>query len=150
MNETDLDLIDPPVTQVVYRGETLALKPLTVGAVPPIVRLARPVIDGILNLEKIPDDASGELVDFAIEMIDLHGEALFAAVALAIGRERDWVEGGDIGEFIDLARALVAVNRDFFVQRLAPLLRRAGASPAAAVNGAGPIPSTPSSNADTP
>jgi len=138
MTDNDLDILDPPATGVTYRGETLDLKPLTIGAVPPILRLARPVIDEVLNLEKIPDDAAGELLDFAITMIDRHGEALFAAVALAIGREREWVEGGDIGEFIDLVRTLVAVNRDFFVQRLLPLLN---VQQKAQANGAGQIPS---------
>jgi len=147
MTDTDLDIIDPPATRVTYRGETLDLKPLTVGAVPPIVRLARPVIEAFLDLETIPDDATGDLIGFAIGMIDLHGPALFEAVALATGRERDWIEGGDLGEFVDLVRALVAVNHDFFVQRLAPLLRRDRTGPVA--TGAGPTPSTPSSSADT-
>jgi len=146
MTDDELDILDPPATSAMYRGEPLNLKPLTVGAVPPILRLARPVIDEILNLEKIPDDATGELLDFAITMIDRHGEALFSAVALAIGREREWVEGGDISEFVDLVRALVAVNRDFFVQRLLPLLN---VQQKAQANGTGPTPSNSSSNAGT-
>jgi len=146
MTNDELDILDPPATSVVYRGKLLDLKPLTIGAVPPILRLARPAIDEVLNLEKIPDEATGELVDFTITMIDRHGEALFTAVALAIGREREWVEGGDISEFIDLVRALVAVNRDFFVQRLLPLL---SAQQRVQANGVGPTPSNSSSNAGT-
>jgi len=146
MTNDELDILDPPATSVTYRGETLDLKPLTIGAVPPIVRLARPVIDAFFDLEKVPDEDTGELVNFVMDMIDLYGEALFAAVALAIGREREWVEGGDISEFIDLARALVTVNRDFFVQRLLPLL---SAQQRVQANGAGPTPSSSLSNADT-
>lgn len=135
-----LDAIAPADTPVQYRGERLEIQPLVVGAVPKIVRLARPVIDEVLKLEAIPDEQSGDMVDLAMNLVDQHSDALFAAVALAIGKPREWVEGGDIGEFTDLCIALVKVNRDFFVRRLGPLL--AERARARQGSGAGPTPST--------
>lgn len=142
----DLDVIDPAPLAVTYLGERLEIRPLTVGAVPGIVRLARPVIDAVLQLQDVPDENSEAMVDLALDMIDKHGEALFGAVALAIGREADWVRQGELDEFISLCKRLVEVNRDFFEKRLAPLF---GRQAAALQSGAGPTPSSSSSSAAT-
>ncbi|MBD9368859.1 hypothetical protein [Xanthomonas sp. XNM01] len=141
-----LDVIEPAPAAVQYRGEQLEVRPLTVGAVPAIVRLARPVIDRVLSLEAVPDAADGSTVDLALDLIDAHGETLFKAVGLAIERDAAWVAGGDIGEFVDLVLVLVQVNRDFFAQRLVPLLQ---ARRTAQATGAGPTPSSSSSSAAT-
>ncbi|MEN5117507.1 hypothetical protein ABE488_09265 [Luteimonas sp. TWI662] len=152
MDDNALDVIEPSVRTATYRDATLELRPLTVGATPRIVRLARPVINSLMDLEALPDDNEGALIDLALDLIDQHGEAVFQAVALAVGREPAWIEGGDIAEFVDLCRALYEVNRDFFVRRLAPLLQqraRAQAKPAAGPNGTGPTPSSSSPSAAT-
>lgn len=142
-----MEAIAPTTSNVTFRGERLEIQPLTVGAVPKIVRLARPVIDAVLDLEALPDEHSGEMVNLALDMIDKHGDALFQAVALAIGRDREFVEGGDIGDFVDLCKTLVEVNRDFFVRRLGPLL--AERARARSGSGDGKTPSSSSSNAAT-
>lgn len=148
MQQQDAMEVIAPVTNALdYRGERLEIWPLTVGAVPGIVRLARPVIDAVLNLQTVPEEGSEELVELVLDLIDQHGEALFGAVALAVGREREWIEGGDLGEFVELCQALVSVNRDFFVQRLLPMFRERGQ--ASGGNGTGPTASSSSSSAAT-
>lgn len=147
MPDDGLEVIDPAPSSVVFRGERLEIRPLTVGAIPGIVRLARPVIDAVLELKQVPDEHSDGMVDLALDMVDKHGEALFQAVALAIGRDPDFVAASDLGEFIELCRKLVEVNRDFFVRRLAPLL--AQRAQAKAGSGDGPTPSSFSSSAAT-
>lgn len=143
-----MEVIDPVPAALTYRDEQLDIRPLTVGAVPAIVRLARPVINAVLDLQELPEEGSEDMVELAMDLIDQHGEALFGAVALAVGRERAWVEGGDLGEFVELCQALVKVNRDFFVQRLLPLFKERGQA-ASAGNGTGATASSSSLSAGT-
>ncbi|KLJ02820.1 DUF6631 family protein [Luteimonas sp. FCS-9] len=152
MDDNALEVIEPATGPATYRGETLDLRPLTVGATPRIVRLARPVINSLLDLEALPDEDEGAWIDLALDLIEKHGDAVFQAVALAVGREPAWIEGGDIAEFVDLCRGLYEVNRDFFVRRLAPLLQERAAARAKAAakhRGTGPTPSSSSPSAAT-
>lgn len=133
----ELEAIEPSTRTVTFNGERLELQPLKVGTIPKVVRLARPVINRILDLDALPDQDDGKMVDLALDLIQEHGADLFKAVGIAIKREPDWVEEGDISEFIELCRALYEVNRDFFVRHLAPLFAKARQ-----VNGAGKTPSS--------
>ncbi|MGH8075624.1 MAG: DUF6631 family protein [Lysobacter sp.] len=141
----DLQVLEPSGSSVTYLGTALEIKPLTVGQLPRMVRVARPVIDSVLALESLPDEDTGALVDFVLDMVDRHGEAMFEAAAIATGRDREWIERGDIGEFIDLAKVVFEVNRDFFVRKLGPLL----ADRAKGRSGAGLTSSSSSSSAAT-
>lgn len=145
----DLDVLDPPGSSVAYRGEKIEILPLPVGTLPKLVREARPVIDFLLEMGELPgDDDESALMALVLNLIEQHGERVFVAAAICTGREQAWIEGGDTAEFIELAIKLFEVNRDFFVQRLAPLL--AGwAGKARALSGAGPTPSNSSSSAVT-
>ena len=146
----DLEVLAPTGASVAYRGERLEITPLTVGQLPRLVRVARPVIDAVLDLESLPGDNDGALLTLVMDMVERHGEAAFEAVAVATGRDLAWIEGGDLAEFIALAKAVIEVNRDFFDRKLAPLLagRAAGAVDAKS-NGAGPTSSSSSSTAAT-
>lgn len=138
----DLDTLEPAGSSVGYNGKRLDLKPVKVGQVPALVRTARPVIDAVLSLESLPDDgANGDMVTLVMDLIAEHGDAVFEAASLMSGLPVDELRDGDIDEFIQLAQALFEVNRDFFAQRLAPLLagRKAETAPA---SGAGPTRSS--------
>lgn len=139
MNDT-MEVLAPQGSAVQYRGERLEIRPLTIGQLPPLVRTARPVLDGLLSLEALPgEDDLGGMLDVVMDLVELHGEAVFAAAAICTDREPAWIAGGDLGEFYDLAMKVIEVNRDFFVQRLGPLL----ASRATQQNdGAGPTASS--------
>ena len=116
-----LEAIAPSTREVEYAGERLVVQPLTVGQIPAVVRNARPVINSVLALEASDDD-EGALVDLALDLIERHGGGVF--------------------ELVRLGRAIYEVNRDFFAQRLAPMLAEWRESRSA---GAGKTPSTPSS-----
>lgn len=118
-----LDVLEPRPIGVSYRGETLEIRPLTVGQLPKLVRAARPVIDAVLALDALPEeDNAGALVDLVLDLVEQHGESVLAAAAICSGKSEAWIEGGDTAEFIALAQKIFEVNRDFFVQRLGPLL----------------------------
>lgn len=142
-NTDNMEALEPSGSGATYRGEDFDIKPIPVGKVPALVRTARPVIDSILSLDKLPEDDTGELVTLLLDLIEKHGEAVFAAAAICTGKKQDWLEGGDIDEFIVLAKKIVEVNRDFFVQRLAPRLGgRAAAMESQMSPGPGPTPSS--------
>lgn len=157
-----LEAIEPSTSTVSYRNQQLLIKPLEVGAAVKIVRLARPVINSALSLEALPEEGSADLIDLAMDMIERHGDDLFAAVALAAGLEveveRDgtkrkepdtaFIAGGDLGDFADLCAKLVEVNSDFFDRRLVPAWQAAKAAWVQR-RGAGPTPSSSSSTAAT-
>jgi hypothetical protein len=110
-----------------YRGERIEVKPLTIGQLPKLVRTARPVVNAVLALQSLPEDSDGDgFVDLLVGLVADHGEAIYQAAAICIGKTPEWVAGGDLDEFVVLAKALVEVNRDFFVQRLGPLLGSRG------------------------
>lgn len=117
----ELEVLEATPSVVEYQGQRLELQPLTIGQLPKFVRIARPVINALLDtdLDKL---AEGADVDLLLDLIDQHGDKVFDAAAMVTGKPRDWLEAGDIAEFIALAQAIVAVNRDFFTRKLAPLL----------------------------
>ncbi|MEO6518825.1 MAG: DUF6631 family protein [Pseudoxanthomonas sp.] len=117
----ELDVLEPQGTEVTYRGERLVIQPLAVGMLPKFVRLARPVIDVLMDA-KLDEAAVGADVDVLMDLIGEHGDKCFDAAALVTGRPREWIEGGPIDEFFALAQAVIQVNRDFFTRKLAPLL----------------------------
>lgn len=146
----DLDILDPAPVEVAYRGERLEIRPLTIGQIPKVVRLARPIIDALLDAD-LGDTGGddGDIVALVLRMVGDHGEAAAQAAAVITGRPVDWIEGGHAAEFALLARSVYEVNRDFFAQALAPLLSGWTGAASQSESGDGPTSSNPSSSAAT-
>lgn len=126
-----MDVIDPAPSGVRVGGKALEIRPLVVGVLPRLVRTARPVIDAVLDLDNLPDeDDTGEIVVLLLNLIEAHGEKVFEAAAMCIGEDEAWVESLDIAEFAEVAMKVFEVNRDFFAQKLAPLLAARAANKA--------------------
>lgn len=124
-----LDVLEPQARDITIGGERLEIRPLAIGAYPKIIRLARPIVDSLLKMDELPDEGpASDKIELVLEMLDQHGERVFQCVAIAIGREVSWVEALDGAEFIDLAVKVYEANRDFFVQKLAPLLAKVRAT----------------------
>ena len=126
MNEgaaDEMEVLVATSTSLSYRGEDVEISPLPVGRIPLVVRELRPVVAALRSASAVEGaiefDITPELV---MDLIVDHSGSLFAASALCIGRERDFVEGGDAAEFINLALKVVEVNRDFFTRQIMPLL----------------------------
>lgn len=127
-----LEVLEPAGSSVVFRGEAVEVKPLTVGKVPAIVRLARPALGALMTVQSLQGDINGQqFVDVLVGLVAEHGDAITHAVALAVDLPPDKVANADIDEFVVLATKVFEVNRDFFARRLAPLLRARAAAPAA-------------------
>ena len=140
----DLDVLEPSGSSVRFRDKDLELKPLTIGQLPKLVRAARPVIDAVFSLDKVPDAGDEDMVGILMDLIEHHGEQVFEAAAICTGKTAEWIADAQIDEFADLAIKVFEVNRDFFVQKLAPRLTelRAKAGAGAATHGPGPTASS--------
>lgn len=143
----ELEVLEPTGVAVEFRGESVEITPLTVGHLPRLVRMARPVIDALMALDPealdkvaaVGADSDADQLGVVFDLVGEHGDAVIDAAAFCSGRNRDWVAGGDLAEFIALVRAVIGVNRDFFTRKLGPLL--ASQAKARAI-GAGPTRSS--------
>ena len=135
----DLDVLEPAPVEVAYRGDRLQVQPITIGSVPKLVREARPVINALLDAPWLQGDAGeGAFLDGVLDLLEHHADAACRAVAICVDKDPAWVQGGHVAEFFDLATKVLEVNRDFFTQRIVPLLGgRLGTR-----LGAGPTPSS--------
>lgn len=119
----ELEVLAPSGASVPYRGETIDVLPLEIGMIPEVVRIARPVLQKIFAA--VGDDAAiaeDQLIDLVLDLVENNSEQVFAAVAICTGREVSVIKRGQIDEFVLLAKKVFEVNRDFFLQKLVPLL----------------------------
>ena len=147
--ESGLEVLESPSTGVLFRGERLEIRPLTIGQIPRLLRTAQPVVDAIIDSTVlVGDDIDEGLLGFVMTLLADHGEAVIDALAIITGKSREYIAEGDLAESAELAMKVAKVNRDFFDQRLGPLLRRALNGEAAA-DGTGSTPSRSSAIAAT-
>jgi hypothetical protein len=132
--------------RLTYRGEVLEVSPLTVGQIPALTRTIRPIIAAVADLltptlsdgairsgdEPLKFDGDGRNIEINFEkltsLVGDHGEAMMSAAAVAVRKERKFIEEGNLVEFMDLVRVIVEVNGDFFARAMpshAPALQPA-------------------------
>lgn len=137
----DLSVLDPPSREVAYRGVSLTVKPLTIGQVPRFTRAIRPMFAALASVAvSTPSGGDGggggeplEMdVDKLLDLVIEHGDAAIEAVAVATGRNVAFISEGSPLDFVELARAVIEVNADFFAR----------AAQQVAVTGAGSTPSS--------
>ncbi len=134
---SDIEQLTPPVVSVTVGGETLALTPITIGELPAMVRIVRPIA-GLLRGE----------IDWLALFSD-QGEAVLAALALAARQPRAFVDALPADEAMTLAASVLEVNGDFFVRRFLPAFERLIAALPAEPSLAGSISSNGSSTTVT-
>lgn len=131
---SDLETLIPQSVEVIIAGEPVAIKPLKVGQLPGFLRAVSPVMQQL----------SGPEIDW-LALFGERGDDLLAAIAIAVGRPRDWVDELAADEAILLAAKVIEVNSDFFTRTVIPkldgLFPAAKLAPATAAAG-----STPSSS----
>lgn len=120
---TDVDALAPASTSVQCQCAQIVVSPLKVGVIPKVIRELRPIIQRLR-----PEGGAagiGELeisVELVLDLLEHNASNLFAAVGFCTGKEPAFVESCDAAELVQLVLAIVEVNRDFFTERLAPLL----------------------------
>lgn len=143
----ELEVLEPSGTTVSFRGERLEVRPLTLDKLAGIVRAARPLITALVALEdKVADADDSIALDCLLSLLEEHSDGAATVIAIAVDREQAHIAGGELPEFMELAQAVIEVNRDFFGRLLASLQ---GGRAVRRASGAGPTPSRSSSSAGT-
>lgn len=108
-----LDVIEPAMVD--------GVKPLTVGQLAPFARAIRPAAGAIERMF-----ADGEFTfESLLGLIDEHGESIVSAVAIATQTPVAALNAGHPDQLIELALAVLKVNKDFLMRRLTPAMRAA-------------------------
>lgn len=110
----DIEAFIPKEVTVQVNGEPVTVRPLTMGRIPAFVKAAEPIKD-VLGGGDI------NLADFLMD--EPKNKALINAIRLATGMSEQKLESLTPDTIIELATAILEVNADFFVRRLAPLWR---------------------------
>lgn len=108
---TELDTLVPAGLELVIGGEALTIKPLKVGQLPAFLRAISPVMQQLTAAE----------IDW-LALIGERGDDLLAAIAIAVGKPRAWVDELAADEAILLAAKVIEVNADFFTRTVLPRL----------------------------
>ena len=108
---TELDRLVPAGLELVIGGEALTIKPLKVGQLPAFLRAISPVMQQITAAE----------IDW-LALMGERGDDLLAAIAIAVGKPRTWVDELAADEAILLAAKVIEVNADFFTRTVLPRL----------------------------
>jgi hypothetical protein len=108
---SELDILVPPVIDLNVAGEAISLKPLKVGQLPAFLRVISPVMKHL---------SAGEIN--WLELFGERGDDLLAAIAIAVGKPRDWVDDLAADDAILLAAKVIEVNSDFFTRTVLPKL----------------------------
>jgi hypothetical protein len=108
---SDLDKLVPQAFEITLAGESVAIKPLKVGQMPVFLRAITPVMQQI----------GGDGIDW-LALFGERGDDLLAAVSIAVGKPRAWVDELAADEAILLAAKVIEVNADFFTRTVMPKL----------------------------
>lgn len=114
--ETPVTVIggDPRLQRISIDGVEYIIRPIAMGDFPALMTEGGAAIDVLL-------DASGTNVNWR-GLLVTHNAQVIAAVAIAARIPREVVAGLGGEAFIQLASIVLALNMDFFVQRVRPAL----------------------------
>ena len=120
----DLEVIESSRIRIVNcRGERLEIRPLTIGQLPGFARSLGPVIEAVnRSLDKEVAIADIFSLEFVMRLVEEYTDHLVKAVSVAVRKDEGWVGEVQADEFLELVTAILAVNTDFFVRRLLPML----------------------------
>lgn len=140
---TEYDALAHAPVAVEYRGETLQVTPITIGELPAFARAVGPAAPALLALGK-SFESGEETTLAAMDLLEVHGQAVTELVAVGVRRPAEWVRGATRPEeLLSLLGVVMQVNADFFRRHL--VLAHIRLQGEAAAAGAGLTPATSSS-----
>jgi len=121
-----LDTISPPSRNLEFRGEQLHLTPLRLQQIGPFITASRTLIARVAMMAGAVESSERAAVGaILLDLLEQDGAEIAAALAVATGRDAEWIAGATLDEISDLVEAVVGLNRDFFAHRLRQLLLQA-------------------------
>lgn len=123
---SELDVIIPPTRTVRFRGEQVQVTPLRLQQIGPFITASRTIIARVAMMVGVVDTAPAAATGaILLDLLEQDSADLAGALAVAVGRDGEWIAGGTLDEVADLLEAVVGLNRDFFAHRLRRLLMQA-------------------------
>ncbi|PJL34074.1 hypothetical protein B9Y64_02985 [Stenotrophomonas maltophilia] len=121
-----LDTISPPSRNLEFRGEQLHVTPLRLQQIGPFITAIRTLIARVAMMAGAVEGSERAAVGaILLDLLEQDGAEIAAALAVATGRDAEWIAGATLDEIADLVDAVVGLNRDFFAHRLRQLLVQA-------------------------
>ena len=121
-----LDTISPPSRNLEFRGEQLHVTPLRLQQIGPFITASRTLIARVAMMAGAVEGSERAAVGaILLDLLEQDGAEIAAALAVASGRDAEWIAGATLDEVADLLDAVVGLNRDFFAHRLRQLLLQA-------------------------
>ncbi len=121
-----LDTISPPSRNLEFRGEQLHLTPLRLQQIGPFITASRTLIARVAMMAGAVEGSERAAVGaILLDLLEQDGAEIAAALAVATGRDAEWIAGATLDEIADLLDAVIGINRDFFAHRLRRLLLQA-------------------------
>jgi len=133
--ENDFAAIERVEKPISVGGRELTLRPLTIGQLPGFARALKVALPSLSALMEGDRNVDAEAI---AELIGEHGESVLEALAIASRLPRAEIDALDPVAALELVAEVLAINRDFFVRRLAPALTKAREAMTPASDGAGP------------
>ena len=118
----ELKVLFPNVDIVLSTGETVTLKPFNFGQIPRVVELATPLISVVQDLAS---DQNTNHEAIAIRLITIGGEDLIKILMFGLKKPREWFDDLPTDDGVALTTQFLAVNYDFFTQRVFPVAKKA-------------------------
>lgn len=113
-------LTGSPSQAKTYGGRAVAIAPLKVREFGPMLKAVEPMFAELTVIA----DAGVPAADAMVSLISRHSEAAFSAICIAARVEREWLDDQELDVPLELLADILAVNRDFFVTRLQPVVTR--------------------------
>ncbi len=122
----------PPV---LFGGERVQVKPLTVGQLPAFARAIKPIFGTLEEAFTTGSLSAGLILDLAAD----HGEQVVEAISVATAVPVEKINQATPDELLMLVVEVMSINRDFLLRRLNPAIQSA----AVAAFGSGQTASSP-------
>ncbi|MFC6349814.1 hypothetical protein H7691_06740 [Stenotrophomonas sp. CW117] len=120
----DVEVLAPASTSVPFAGSGVEISPIRAGAIPGLIRTARPLLQALLDDNVLLGEGAELDVDLGqlLTLVGDHGDAFFQALAIATGIPEPALRDAGLDDVLRVAQVCIRVNRDFFTRNVAPLL----------------------------
>lgn len=125
---SDLATLIPTTAKVIIRNQTgqeeFEITPFKWGQFCDVIKHIDEIRRGIIGTLNV--SAEGSLDNFSLlSIVATHGDAVGEVIALALGKDVDFVSKLAVDDVVRIAAAVFEVNKDFFSQSLLPAMQDA-------------------------
>jgi hypothetical protein len=134
MTQGNLETLAPTTREVVVGERTITIRPVTLGKLPKLLATVEPIIGALVGSTSASSPQAGQgagdpdYLDVNLGELDLlrlyiaHGQRINDALPIVTDLTPAEVDKLELDKALELFKAMFEVNRDFFTQRVLPLL----------------------------